>query len=116
MRFYALAAVVFVGKSLAAPGGGQNIMEPAALGKPVVFGPHMANFQETRDLLRSKEAAVEVGDAEGLTEAVRRLLSDEKGSREMGERARAAMDGARGATGRTLDLVDEVLAFAGKPV
>ena len=116
VRFYALAAVVFVGKSLAAPGGGQNIMEPAALGKPVVFGPHMANFQETRDLLRSKEAAVEVGDAEGLIEAVRRLLSDEKGSREMGERARAAMDGARGATGRTLDLVDEVLAFAGKPV
>ena len=116
VQFYALAAVVFVGKSLAAPGGGQNIMEPAALGKPVVFGPYMANFQETRDLLRSKEAAVEGGDAEGLTEAVRRLLSDEKGSREMGERARAAMDGARGATGRTLDLVDEVLAFAGKPV
>jgi 3-deoxy-D-manno-octulosonic-acid transferase len=116
VRFYALATVVFVGKSMEAPGGGQNIMEPAALGKPVVFGLHMANFQETRDLLRSKDAGVEVGDAEGLYQGVRRLLGDEKAATEMGERARAAIDGARGATDRTLDVVEEALAFGGKPV
>jgi len=116
VRFYALATVVFVGKSLVAPGGGQNIMEPAALGKPVVFGPHMGNFQETRDLLRSKDAAAEVRDAESLYESIRRLLGEEKGAREMGERARAAIDGARGATSRTLDVVEEALAFAGKSV
>ena len=116
MRFYALATVVFVGKSLAPPGGGQNIMEPAALGKPVLFGPHVANFQETRDLLIAKDAAVEVADAEALYLAVRRLLADGKASADLGRRARAAIDGARGATQRTLAVVEQVLASAGKPV
>jgi 3-deoxy-D-manno-octulosonic-acid transferase len=91
-------------------------MEPAALGKPVLFGPHMANFQETRDLLIASDAAVEVADAEALYAAVRRLLADPKTSAELGRRARAAIDGARGATRRTLDVIEELLASPGKPV
>jgi 3-deoxy-D-manno-octulosonic-acid transferase len=116
VRLYALATVVFVGKSLVPPGGGQNVMEPAALGKPVLFGPHMANFQETRDLLTAKNAAIEVADAEALYLAIRRLLADGKASAELGERARATIDGARGATHRTLDVIEQVLVSAGKPV
>jgi len=114
--FYTLATVVFVGKSLVAPGGGQNIMEPAALGKPVLFGPYMANFQETRDRLTARNAAIEVADAEALYLAVRRLLADGKASADLGERARSAIDDARGATHRTLDVIEELLASAAKPV
>lgn len=116
VRFYAAASVVFVGKSLAYPGGGQNMMEPAALGKPVVFGPHTANFAETRDLLLASEAAVEVRDARSLQTALKGLLEDEKRSAEMGTRARAVIDAARGATERTLDILEEVLASDARAV
>lgn len=116
VRFYALAEVVFVGKSLVRPGGGQNLMEPAALGKPVLFGPHTANFQETRDLLLARDAAVEVTDAAGFETATRKLLADGESAARMGERARRVIDAARGATERTLDVIEEVLASKAKPV
>ncbi|HUU43394.1 MAG TPA: 3-deoxy-D-manno-octulosonic acid transferase [Planctomycetota bacterium] len=110
VRFYALASVVFVGKSLVTPGGGQNIIEPAALGKPVLFGPHMDNFRETRDRLLEADAAREVADAGSLAAAVTQLLSDKDLATAMGGRARAALRDARGATRRTLELVEETLA------
>ena len=110
VHLYALASVVFVGKSLVAPGGGQNLIEPAALGKPVVFGPHTANFAETRDRLLDRDAAVEVADAEGLLTALGKLLSHQKTSADMGKRAGAVISAARGATDRTLEVIEDVLA------
>src|SRR5207342_2160368 len=56
---YQLATVVFVGGSLA-DHGGHNILEPAAFGKPVVFGPHMQNFKEIADAFISNGAAIQV--------------------------------------------------------
>jgi len=116
LRFYASASVVFVGKSLIAPGGGQSIIEPASLGKPVVFGRHVSNFRETRDLLLAREAAVEVADAEGLRGALERLLADETLAADMGRRARRAVEEARGATQLTLDVIEDILAPRAKSV
>jgi 3-deoxy-D-manno-octulosonic-acid transferase len=105
--WYALATVVFIGKSL--PGvaevGGQNPAEPAALGKPLVFGPHMENFTGLVDLLRSNNAAITAADAAGLTQAIRALLQDPARCEAMGRRARAALVPHRGATARTADLL-----------
>ena len=110
VRFYSLASVVFVGKSLIAPGGGQNIMEPAALGKPVVFGPYTGNFTETRDDLLAVDAAREVANPRELHDVIRELLSDEHLAANMGGRARAVIEASRGATDRTLDILEKALA------
>lgn len=105
--WYRLATVVFVGKSL--PGiaqvGGQNAGEPAAIGVPVVFGPHMENFQAlTRHLLEA-EAAVQISDAGELTKTLRRLLSDAALRQAIGTRARAVLKPHQGATERTAEKI-----------
>ena len=110
MTFYALAAVTFVGKSLVAPGGGQNMIEPAGLAKPVLFGPHVQNFADTRDALISKGAAREVKDAADLESVLAQLLADERLRADLGASAKAVVDSLRGATDRTLDILEDVLA------
>ncbi|MGE3772199.1 MAG: lipid IV(A) 3-deoxy-D-manno-octulosonic acid transferase [Gammaproteobacteria bacterium] len=75
MKFYAAADVAFVGGSLA-PFGGQNVLEPAALGVPIVTGPHLFNFEEIAARLREAEA-LEIGsDAAALASIVSRWLED----------------------------------------
>ncbi len=70
-KFYALATVVFVGRSLV-PMGGSDMMEPAALGKCTIFGPHTFNFKQTVEALLDGGGAIEVEDADALAEAVGR--------------------------------------------
>ena len=105
--WYALATVVFVGKSL--PGiaeiGGQNAGEPAALGLPVVFGPHMENFAPLVAHLLKDNAAVQIADAAGLHEALRTLLADPAARTATGARARAALAGHQGAAARTAECI-----------
>jgi 3-deoxy-D-manno-octulosonic-acid transferase len=113
MAFYALGSVAFVGKSLVPPGGGQNMIEPASLGKAVVFGSHTSNFRETRDALISADAAREVA-AEGLPEALSQLLSNQELRATLGARARAVVDASRGAVDRTLDILKEALDSSAK--
>jgi len=75
LKFYAAADVAFVGGSLA-PFGGQNVLEPAALGVPIVTGPHLFNFEEIAARLR-EVAALEIGaDADALAGIVSRWLED----------------------------------------
>ena len=73
--FYEPADIVFIGKTLTAIGG-QNPLEPAALGKAVVFGPNMQNFKEITRLFLSRQAAVQVPDAAGLERALEDLLAN----------------------------------------
>src|SRR5437899_8927840 len=73
--FYERATVVFIGKSLTAKGG-QNPIEPAALGKPTVFGPNMQNFADVVRCFLAKDGAVQVRDASQLELALAELLSD----------------------------------------
>lgn len=100
-RLYGLADLVFIGGSLI-PHGGQNMMEPAAQGRPVIYGPHVQNFAEETALLEQAGAAIRVEDNRVLAAELARLAHDEGARRRMGEAGRAALLGQRGATGATL--------------
>jgi len=104
MSFYSRASVVFVGKSLAAHGG-QNIIEPAILGKPIVVGPNMQNFPGImRDFLDA-DAVVQVDDAAGLKIAIEKLLSDPALRQKYGVRAAAVVQSKKGSLRSTVELV-----------
>jgi 3-deoxy-D-manno-octulosonic-acid transferase len=102
--WYAIATVVFVGKSLTATGG-QNPAEPAALGKPVVFGPYMENFASIVHLLLTNDAASQVPTAEALEAELRTLLANPDLRAERGENARRVLTAHQGATSRTCDAL-----------
>jgi 3-deoxy-D-manno-octulosonic-acid transferase len=104
--FYEHAAAVFVGKSLTAEGG-QNPIEPAALGKPIVFGPNMQNFQTIAKAFVEQNAAVEVRDANELEQAWAAILSDPNKATEMGRAAIRVVRENQGAMERTVDMIVE---------
>lgn len=90
--WYRLAHVVFVGRSLFPPGGGQNPLEPARLGRPIIVGPHTSNFMEHVALLRQADAIHCVGTVQELGETVSALLDGPAMANAMGERARAVAE------------------------
>lgn len=90
--WYRLAHVVFVGRSLFPPGGGQNPLEPARLGRSIIVGPHTGNFVEHVALLRQADAVRAVGTIQELGATVSALLDNPAMAREMGERARAVAE------------------------
>ncbi len=102
--FYAHATLVFVGKSLTAKGG-QNPLEPAILGKPVLFGPNMQNFADVVRILVGQNGAVQVPDAAGLEKAVADLLADAPRREELGANARRVVIENQGGVARTVDLI-----------
>ncbi|MEK1838680.1 MAG: lipid IV(A) 3-deoxy-D-manno-octulosonic acid transferase [Pseudomonas sp.] len=99
---YALADSAFVGGSLV-PNGGHNLLEPAALAKPVLSGPHLFNFLEIATQLRSAGALAEVDDAEGLALAVQRLFELPSDAQRMAEAGLKVMRTNQGALQRLLD-------------
>ncbi len=107
-RLYALGTLVFVGGSLI-PRGGQNTIEPSALAKPVLFGPHTANFRDVNEELLAHGAARRVADAAELEAALRDLLARPEAAAEMGRRARQVVDKHRGATRRTIEALGPFL-------
>jgi 3-deoxy-D-manno-octulosonic-acid transferase len=108
---WGLADVAFVGGSLDGRRGGQNMIEPAAYGAAVLFGPHVWNFRDTAESLVRAGAAVRVADADELESAVRRLLNDPAERARRGEAARRLVSSQQGATERTLDLLDRLPAL-----
>lgn len=103
-----IATVVFVGGSIVAQGG-HNILEPAVHGKPVVFGPHMDNFAEIATEFVRHQAAVQVDGRDELTAVVVRLFGDPVERARLGAAARALVEANRGASRRTLDVIEQVL-------
>lgn len=108
LHFYAAADIAFVGGSLE-PIGGHNLLEPAALGKPVIVGPHTFNTEEVASSLIEAKAVLRVENAEQLGAAVIRLLTQEDLRRAMGQAAQAVLERERGAVERTLRIVEQVL-------
>jgi len=102
--FYERADVVFVGKSLTAEGG-QNPIEPAALGKAVVFGPHMENFPQIVPQFLAAGGAIQVPDAAALSAVVGQLLGDPARREELGRRARDVVEQNEGSLARTVELI-----------
>jgi 3-deoxy-D-manno-octulosonic-acid transferase len=107
--FYAAADVAFVGGSLT-PVGGHNLLEPAALGLPVLAGPHNFNSPEVARTLGRQGALTIVHDAAELAAALARLLADQEARTRQGAAGRAAIDANRGALERLLRLIDQLPA------
>lgn len=107
---YGAADVAFVGGSLV-PTGGHNLLEPAAAGIPVIFGPHMFNFDEIARLTRAHGAGRQVAaNSAGLTAAVRGYFDDCAARLDAGTRGKRMIDANRGALGRLLGLLAPILA------
>lgn len=106
--FYAASDIAFVGGSLV-PVGGHNVLEPALAGLPVLFGPHLFNFEEAGRRLLEAGGALRVANEEELGEQVIALLDDSDRRREMGSRGRRFVESGRGALGRVEDLLAGLL-------
>jgi 3-deoxy-D-manno-octulosonic-acid transferase len=105
---YQLASVAFVGGTLA-PVGGHNLLEPAAVGVPVLFGPHTDNVREIASALRRSGAATRVTDARELSQALRSLLHDMERRDTMGRLGRELVRSNRGALERSTRMILEVI-------
>jgi len=103
-----LADVVFMGGSLV-PTGGHNILEAAYWAKPVVFGPHMENFQDIARLFLEAKACVQVQDEEELAESVLKLFGDRAAAERLGERGKHVLERQTGATARVLEQIQHLL-------
>jgi len=107
LLFYAACDVAFVGGSFAKIGG-HNVLEAAALHKPVVVGPHTFNFTEINQILADRGALKTVANAEELGEVMVKLLSSTAQREAMGEAGFAAVLAERGALARILTMIDGV--------
>ncbi len=105
--WWGTAAIAFVGGSLDGVRGGQNMLEPAAYGAAVSFGPFTRNFADEVARLRAADAAVVVADGTALTAFVRRCLDEPAWAAALAARARAVVAAERGATAATARLVLE---------
>lgn len=103
-HWYSIATVIFVGKSLTARGG-QNPAEAIIAGKPVVFGPHMENFEGFADVLVRRGGALQVDSSAELRKTIVDLLRNPRRRDELVGRAREILAEHRGATTRTAELV-----------
>lgn len=107
-RLYALADLAVVGGSFV-PKGGQNPIEPAACGKPVVFGPDMHDFPDIARWLLDAKGAVQARNEEELYATCRRLLADPQEARMMGERASRVVTDNQGATAKLVQDIINIL-------
>ena len=106
--FYVASDVAFVAGSLV-PIGGHNLLEPAALGVPVVTGPHNFNAQDIADLFIEMGACRVVKDADELVETVSELLSNPDEAARLGRAGQNLLEGNRGALERLLVLLEPLL-------
>lgn len=108
MNLYAVADIVFVGGSLV-PCGGHNLLEPASLGRPVLFGEHVANFREIASLALSYGAASQVGNSTELAELCCTLLNDHEKLQFMGDNGRRLLQEQGGATALNMAVIERIL-------
>jgi 3-deoxy-D-manno-octulosonic-acid transferase len=102
--FYEHAAVIFVGKSITAQGG-QNPIEPGALGKAMVFGPNMQNFKDVVRSFLEQDGAVQVKDAAELEKAIAGLLADEARREQLGRNALKVVRQNLGGIEKTVEMI-----------
>jgi len=106
--YYAKACLAFVGGGFNPRFGGQNIIEPASYGLPVVFGKHMSNFEEEARLLIDSGGGVQINSPGELYNALDQLLADREECRNRGEKARETVVRNRGAVEKTIKLINRL--------
>ena len=107
--WWGAAQIAYVGGSMG-PRGGQNMIEPAAYGAAVSFGPNTRNFRDIVAAMLDRQAAVVVHDGTEMTAFVRRCLEDPEYRTRLGERARKLVEEQLGATARTFELLDRLVS------
>ena len=107
-KFYALATVVFVGRSLV-PMGGSDMMEPTALGKCTLFGPHTFNFRQTVEALLKGHGAIQVTDETDLFEKTLQCLINHDFAARVGRNGQTVIRHNQGATQKTLTAIRDLL-------
>jgi 3-deoxy-D-manno-octulosonic-acid transferase len=110
-QVYSLASLAFVGGSLAAPGGGQNPLEPAGHGVAVLSGPYMQNFRDVAAALQEAGALITI-TSQTLSQTLCELLAAPQELKQRGERGRQKLQANQGATGRTVQQILEMLTPA----
>lgn len=108
LRYYACCDVAIVGGSFAAVGG-HNVLEPAALGRPVIVGPHTRHFEEITQHLLDRKAALRASDSNAVAELVAGLFADGEKRDRMGRAALSVIDDGRGALERNLSAARRLL-------
>ena len=106
---YAAADAAFVGGSLV-PIGGHNLLEPAALGVPVLTGPYTSNSNGVAHALVERGGAVVVRSSKELADVLRPLLADQAAREVMGTAAREFVEAQRGSVARLIDLIEPLMA------
>jgi 3-deoxy-D-manno-octulosonic-acid transferase len=114
MMFYAAADVAFVGGSLAPRIGGHNLLEPAALGLPLLTGPHFFNTPDIAELMIADGAAQVVSDAEEMAACVLALFADPHERQRRGGAGQRVVDNNRGTLSRILGLIEPLMVRASR--
>jgi len=108
-NFYPIATIIYIGGSLVKHGG-QNPLDAAALGKAIVFGPHMFNFKVVAALLIDGGGAIQVLDERQLSGVIGSLLDSVGRRSELGDCAKRVVDANRGVTARNVEEITKLLA------
>ena len=107
-KFYSLATVVFVGRTLV-PMGGSDMMESAAMGKCTIFGPHTFNFKETVKSLLQAEGAIEVKDGNEFCKTIQKCLDKPQFAQQIARNGQKVIRQNQGATQKTIDTIVSLL-------
>ena len=110
-KFYCLATIIFVGRSLV-PMGGSDMMEAAALGKCTIFGPHAFNFKQTVDALLADNGAIMVKDKEDLLKTMQKCLLEPAFTREIAKNGQKVIRKNQGATAKTIEQITKFLPLS----
>ncbi|MFA4933278.1 MAG: 3-deoxy-D-manno-octulosonic acid transferase [Candidatus Omnitrophota bacterium] len=105
-NYYSAADIVFIGGSLVKKGG-HNILEPASIKKPVIFGPHMFNFRQISKLFLRNNAAIMVYNSKGLTGKIKEILKSDAMAKELVDRAYDLIKKNRGATQKNIQAISK---------
>jgi len=108
-KFYSLATIIFVGRSLV-PMGGSDMIEAAALGKCTIFGPHAFNFQQSVDALLAGEGAIMVKAQDDLLTIMQKCLSEPDFAGKIAANGRETIRKNQGATSKTIEAIAELLS------
>ena len=109
-KFYSLATIVFIGRSLV-PMGGSDMMESTAMGKCTIFGPHTFNFKQTVAELLDNNGAVEVRDGDELFTVMEKCLTDTDFANRIAAGGRNVIKNNQGATAKSINAIVELLTF-----
>jgi 3-deoxy-D-manno-octulosonic-acid transferase len=107
-KFYSLATIIFVGRSLV-PMGGSDMMEAAALGKCTIFGPYAFNFKHTVDALIEDSGAIMVKNSKELLQTMQKYLNEPDYADKIANNGREVIRKNQGATAKTIDKIEKFL-------